>query len=167
VRRFTCGTCGNEVSFTSSECEKCGTALGFLMPAGTIVPLKESGTASYTISPGSLVDDDQGVLWRCLNFAWGCNWMLRAESGAVWCESCRLTRGRPDEASIDAVLAWSGAEQAKRRLVYQLHALGLPIGRPPGTSSISPIARESLDIAPAWSHLICARSMTVSASPPE
>jgi hypothetical protein len=56
--------------------------------------------------------------------------MLPDNSGNVWCESCRLTRGRPDESAIDAVLAWSTVEQAKRRLVFQLQTLGLPIHGP-------------------------------------
>jgi hypothetical protein len=130
MRRFECGVCGSAISFTSSECETCGTALGFLVPAGAVVPLKEAGGATFTMSPASIADDQPPLLWRCLNFAWGCNWMLPADAGDVWCESCRLTRGRPDETSIDAVLAWSGAEQAKRRLIYQLRTLGLPVGRP-------------------------------------
>jgi hypothetical protein len=73
------------------------------------------------------VEGDDGLLWRCLNAAWGCNWMLAADRGDVWCLSCRLTRGRPDEADPAAVVAWSAAEAAKRRLVFQLAELGLPI----------------------------------------
>ncbi len=65
--------------------------------------------------------------WRCLNAAWDCNWLIPAEKADSWCESCRLTRGRPDEADTRAVQAWSAAEAAKRVLICQLHGLGLPI----------------------------------------
>ena len=66
-----------------------------------------------------------GRWWRCMNSAWGCNWMLSAGSDTVWCRSCRLTRGRPDSARPDAVEAWVIAEAVKRRLVHQLDMLGL------------------------------------------
>jgi hypothetical protein len=67
-----------------------------------------------------------GRWWRCMNSAWGCNWMLPAGSDTVWCRSCRLTRGRPDGERPDAVEAWARAEAAKRQLVDQLDRLGLP-----------------------------------------
>ena len=73
------------------------------------------------------IDGHDGPVWRCLNSAWGCNWTLPAASDTTWCRSCRLTRGRPDEARPDAVEAWMTAEAAKRRLVHQLDELALPI----------------------------------------
>jgi hypothetical protein len=45
----------------------------------------------------------------------------------LWCRSCRLTRGRPDEGRPDAIEAWMTAEATKRRLVRQLDAIALPI----------------------------------------
>ncbi len=107
----------------SAECDNCGSALGFFSHDGELRPLQSMHTAGYTTAG---TGDD--LWWRCLNFAWGCNWMLNADSGAVWCASCRLTRGRPDDSSIDAVLAWSTTEQEKRRLIFQLWTLHLPIG---------------------------------------
>lgn len=66
-------------------------------------------------------------MWRCLNAAWGCNWMLSADSGQTWCRSCRLTRGRPDTGRPEAIEAWTTAEAAKRRLIHQLDEFALPI----------------------------------------
>jgi hypothetical protein len=123
MRRFSCQVCGAEVSFMSSECDNCASALGFFPDDGEIRPLQSMHTAGYTT-----IGTGTDVWWRCLNFAWGCNWMVPADSGAVWCASCRLTRGRPDDSSIDAVLAWSTTEQEKRRLIFQLWTLHLPIG---------------------------------------
>ena len=124
MRRFACGVCAAEVAFTDAVCGACGGDLGYVPELGDIVPLRPAGGPDYLIDgPGGAT----GV-WRCLNFAWGCNWVLAADSGAVWCASCRLTRGRPDGSSPDAVAAWSVAEAAKRRLVHQLRSLGLPIG---------------------------------------
>jgi hypothetical protein len=76
---------------------------------------------------GYSTGDEPARWWRCLNHAWGCNWMVARDGGDVWCASCRLTRGRPDLADPDAVAAWAAAEGTKRRLVHQLLDLGLPL----------------------------------------
>jgi hypothetical protein len=129
MRRFVCPVCHTQISFTSSECGSCATALGFFSDGLELLPLAvaPSAAAGYVVLART---QDESVWWRCLNFAWGCNWMIRADSGDVWCSACRLTRGRPDESSLDAVLAWSTTELAKRRLIYQLRSLGLPIDSP-------------------------------------
>ncbi len=127
MRRFVCRICGSVISFASAECDVCGTGLGLFPSTGELLPVRQTGPVEYSASTAG---PDSTVSWRCLNFAWGCNWMVPADSGNVWCESCRLTRGRPDESAIEAVLAWSTVEQAKRRLVHQLQTLGLPIHAP-------------------------------------
>lgn len=127
MRRFACQACGAEAPFSSAECANCGIGLGFFPSDGQLLSLRQVSAAGYAPATSA---PDSPASWRCLNFAWGCNWMLPADSGAVWCSSCQLTRGRPDETSIDAVATWSGAEHVKRRLVYQLRTLHLPIGPP-------------------------------------
>ncbi|MFM2071850.1 MAG: hypothetical protein RLZZ623_2113 [Actinomycetota bacterium] len=138
MRRFRCAICGAEVAFTSAECNACGASIGYLPLERELVPLHQRDDIGYTVagSAPAAPPADAPLWWRCLNFAWGCNWMVPAEAGDVWCPSCRLTRGRPDESSIDAVLAWSTAEQAKRSLVFQLGTLDLPIGTP--ASDVAP-----------------------------
>ncbi|MFP5486675.1 MAG: putative zinc-binding metallopeptidase, partial [Acidimicrobiia bacterium] len=84
-----------------------------------------SDAAAFRHAEGDPTDGP--TLWRCLNSAWGCTWMLPADSGETWCRSCRLTRGRPDVDRPDAIEAWMLAEHAKRRLVHQLDELALPI----------------------------------------
>ena len=42
------------------------------------------------------------------------------------CASCRLTRVIPDQSVPGHPQAWFALENAKRRLVYTLHALRLP-----------------------------------------
>ena len=129
MQRFACEHCANEVQFETSTCPVCGTALGFVPDEGTIRMLvPASDGVSYAIR-GSAT-----TWWRCLNAAWACNWVLPAASGARWCRSCALTRGRPADGRPDAVEAWSRAEVAKRRLVQQLDRLALPIdARSPAT----------------------------------
>ena len=45
--------------------------------------------------------------------------------GEGLCAACRLTRTRPPD---DAIAQWATAEAAKRRLVFELLELGLPVG---------------------------------------
>jgi hypothetical protein len=120
MRVFSCGRCGCQVPFAVQECGTCGAALGYVSEDRTVRVLSPSNDpATYEV-----VGHD-GWWWRCMNSAWGCNWMLTAGSDTVWCRSCRLTRGRPDGERPDAVEAWGKAEAAKRGLVHQLDTLGL------------------------------------------
>jgi hypothetical protein len=131
---FLCERCGHVVPFSAQECATCGAALGYVTEQRTLRMLwPTDDPAVYEI-----VGDDR-LVWCCLNSAWGCNWVLSAGTDAVWCRSCGLTRGRPDEERPDAIHAWMSAEAAKRRLVHQLDAIGLPIERR-GASSASGLA---------------------------
>ena len=121
MRVFICSTCQHELDFESSACSNCGSLVGYVTDRRDVVVIVADGPARY------IVEGDTAAQWRCLNASWGCNWMLPADEGDVWCLSCRLTRGRPDETDPAAVVAWSAAEAAKRRLVFQLGELGLPI----------------------------------------
>ena len=122
MERFACGACANEVRFDASTCRICGAQLGYVPGERTIRTIQPLGDGvSYAIRRSGV------AWWRCLNAAWGCNWVLPADSGGTWCRSCGLTRGRPDDDRPDAVEAWSRAETAKRRLIHQLDRLALPI----------------------------------------
>lgn len=122
MRVFHCDRCGNVVSFSAQTCPHCSSLLGYVPRQRTIRLLEPANDpVSYEI------DGEEQLAWRCLNSAWGCNWMVPTRSGNVWCRSCQLTRGRPDEAQPDAVEAWAIAEFAKRRLVHQLDEIRLPI----------------------------------------
>ncbi|SQD99677.1 conserved hypothetical protein [Parafrankia sp. Ea1.12] len=71
---------------------------------------------------------------RCGNMELaGCNWLVELAPGAAGpppgqlCASCRLTRTRPNDADTSAAELFVRAEAAKRRLVFQLLDLGLPV----------------------------------------
>lgn len=122
MRLFECDRCGRVVPFSAHRCPGCDASLGYVAEHLAIRVLQPtSDPAVFEIASSELPQ------WRCLNSAWGCNWMLPTASETSWCRSCRLTRGRPDVSRPDAVDAWVTAEAAKRRLVHQLDALALPI----------------------------------------
>lgn len=54
-----------------------------------------------------------------------CNWMVPADLDGALCRSCRLTRTLPDLPENHT--RWAHLEAAKRRLVYTLLELGLPL----------------------------------------
>lgn len=123
MRIFHCDRCGSVVAFDAMRCPGCGEPLGYISDDLAVRSLVQGGDAvSFHVA------DDDRSLWRCLNAAWGCNWMLPAASGTPWCRSCSLTRGRPDEQRTVAMGAWMSAEAAKRRVIHQLDELALPVG---------------------------------------
>lgn len=104
----------------------CGAAIGYVSDERDLrVIVPTSDPAVFRVDRDGRIGGP--TMWRCLNSAWGCNWMLPVDSIDTWCRSCRLTRGRPDVGRPDAIEAWMQAEAAKRRLVHQLDELALPI----------------------------------------
>ena len=122
-RAFRC-RCGNHIFFRNSLCLNCQAPLGYLPARAQVVPLAPSG------SPGLWrVPDESHEYKRCANLDTpaGCNWLLPASDRLDLCVACRLNRTIPDLADEDNRRYWSAIEAAKRRLVSQLLALGLPV----------------------------------------
>lgn len=112
---FSCPTCGQLVFFANTACLRCGTALGFDPSRSTL----------------RAVDDPTR---RCGNeHLAACNWLVddhpthTGSDGRPLCRSCALTRTRPADLDASALALFVVAERAKRRLVFQLGSLGLPL----------------------------------------
>jgi hypothetical protein len=56
-----------------------------------------------------------------------CNWVIPADEAGDFCRSCRLNRIIPDLSSNRNRIAWFRLEVAKRRMLYTLLGLGLPV----------------------------------------
>jgi hypothetical protein len=114
VRAFACGRCGLLVTFESTGCVRCGASLGFAWPQRELRTFEERNAP------------------RCSNAEIAaCNWI--PERDGALCFSCRLTRRRPADGDVDGLRALARAEAAKRRLLFELGELGLPIpGRADG-----------------------------------
>ncbi|MET0386232.1 MAG: putative zinc-binding metallopeptidase [Polyangiales bacterium] len=71
----------------------------------------------------------KGQYRLCANsLAYGvCNSAVRAEDPEPLCEACRLNDVVPDLSDQGAHDAWQSLERAKRRLLFSLHELGLPV----------------------------------------
>ncbi len=71
-----------------------------------------------------------GQLYRmCRNYSKSgvCNWMLPDNTPETLCIACRLNQTIPDLSQAHNVACWARLEAAKRRLVYSLLTLGLPV----------------------------------------
>jgi hypothetical protein len=106
VRAFTCPDCGQLVVFESLTCLHSQTPLGFDWDARDMRRLRDAAPCANR----ELI---------------ACNG-LAAAAGEL-CASCALTRTRPATADAEGVERFAKAENAKRRLLFELLELGLPV----------------------------------------
>jgi len=125
VLAFTCDVCGQLVFFENNVCLSCQGPLGFV-PGRGLMSLQAGPVDN---SRFRIVGDPAAGWWRrCVNADWiGCNWMVADETDGDRCDSCELTRTLPDLSDPAAHGALASTEAAKRRLLFQLVSLGLPI----------------------------------------
>ena len=107
MRSFTCA-CGNRVYFENDRCLACGRELAFDVERLTLRP----------VEPGDL---------HCANrAAFGtCNWLASSPGG--FCRACSLNEVVPDLSDSRRVKLYYAVEKAKRRLLFTLFCLGLPV----------------------------------------
>ena len=126
MKNFHC-RCGQRIFFDNTTCTRCGTELGFDTTALQLLPLS-------TDSGGRQVDDS-GRHWRhCRNREEYelCNWLVPADSSGEYCVACGLNEVIPNLERPANLVLWSRLEAAKRRLLYSLIGLGLPLAGPGG-----------------------------------
>jgi len=142
MRTFHCSHCQHLVFFESVVCVNCGHALAVLpdtLDMAAVRPV-DAPAAEGAASPPA----DGSALWEvvradppaapdaplryrlCANHALhdACNFAV-AESDGPLCVSCRQTRTLPDLAVPDNLRRWRLAEDAKRRLYYELARMRL------------------------------------------
>jgi len=129
ARNYRC-SCGQPVFFRNSVCLACGRELGFDPEALTLRSLAPGPQPGLWRAANA--DAESGPpLQRCANYGpAGCNWLLPPAEAAGHdglCRACRLNNTIPDLDEGDNAVLWSRVERAKRRLVSQLLALGLPV----------------------------------------
>jgi hypothetical protein len=86
-----------------------------------MLTLDASGTSMYDIG--------HNMFRKCKNYAAEevCNWLVPTTSEHELCEACRLNNVVPDLSVPENRARWGEMERAKRRLVYTLSVLGLPL----------------------------------------
>lgn len=126
MKTFHCDSCGALVYFENVSCVQCGHALGFLPDIMDLAALKPVEGDRWI----SLAEASAGRLYRaCANGTnhGVCNWFLPATEPHELCEACRLNAIVPDPGAPANLKLWHKVEIAKRRLIYTLKKLELPI----------------------------------------
>jgi hypothetical protein len=126
VNIFHCDHCDHIVFFENTQCVNCGHLLAFLPDIHRMGSLDSAGEGVWRMPPSSAHEQ---TYRQCANYAAHhvCNWAVVASDPQTLCVSCRLTRVVPDVSVPEQRDAWSRLESAKRRLVYTLQGLALPL----------------------------------------
>jgi hypothetical protein len=122
MKIFAC-VCQQLLFFESVTCTRCGRALAFL-------PDRRQVTALEPVEGQPGVWQSEGARYRlCRNYTLQavCNWAVPEGDGNEYCRSCRLDLVIPNLGHPGAKEAWHRLEIAKRRLLYTLIDLGLPV----------------------------------------
>lgn len=124
MRLFTCGHCGQRLYFENVTCTRCGATLGFIPGRLRLVSLEAAGDGCW--QPHA----EKSHYRMCANYQQHavCNWMVPVEDPHTFCSACRLNHTIPDLGVDGNIDLWRMLETEKRRLVYSLFRLGLPVG---------------------------------------
>jgi hypothetical protein len=122
LRVFACDHCGQLIFFENSLCVRCGAPVGYLHEKRDVVALSETAEAGL-VDPANPAEQWEHCVTSDVT---GCNWLVPHGSGSL-CESCRLTRTRPADTDAPGLAELARGEAAKRRLLFQLSELRLPV----------------------------------------
>ncbi|MDR3637758.1 MAG: putative zinc-binding peptidase [Isosphaeraceae bacterium] len=126
MKVFHCDCCDQLVFFENSACVSCGHVLAFLPDAedmATLEPTKDDRFRAVGKTGG------EREYRLCKNYREQnvCNWAVPADDPNPFCLSCQLTRVIPDLSRPGVPERWAKLEMAKRRLIYSLLNLDLPL----------------------------------------
>jgi hypothetical protein len=129
LKTFHCTSCGALVFYENTACLSCGSKLAFVADRLTMVALTPGEDGRWLeISKGKETAD--GVTHAlCANYVDhdACNWTAGAGATGMLCRSCRLTHVIPDLTVAGRKEAWLQLEKAKRRLLYGILSVQLPL----------------------------------------
>jgi len=127
MKVFHCDHCDQPVFFENTSCVACQHVLAYLPDLSEIGSL-EAVDGDRFRSPLPAAKDRTYRLCRNYTALGVCNWAIAGDEGPQeLCRACRLTRIIPDLSVARHREAWYRLEVAKRRLLYGLFSLDLPV----------------------------------------
>tara|TARA_R110002073_G_scaffold9980_1_gene49338 strand:- start:265 stop:1296 length:1032 start_codon:yes stop_codon:yes gene_type:complete len=122
MKSFSCQKCGQSIFFENDHCLRCESKLGFIFEEMTMsaFSVEEDLLRSY------LNEKTYKYCENCTNHK-ACNWVLEIDSEHKLCLGCRLNRTIPNLSIDENMRYWRILESGKRRLLYSLIRLGLPV----------------------------------------
>jgi hypothetical protein len=140
MKSFACPRCRNRVHFSSIQCLKCELQIGFSAETLSMVAVSDAAALAAGAKTGAAKAE---CAVYCANETHGvCNWVTTSADGNKLCVACDLNRTIPNLSEPGNLSAWRELERAKKRLVYALLRLGLPLD-----SGAAPIGRLIFDFA--------------------
>ena len=128
MKVFHCDHCGHLLFFENTHCVRCRQLVAYLPDLAVVGSLdKDRDVPGGWRSP---LKAAAGRVYRlCRNYTEEqvCNWAVLPGDASPLCLSCRLTRVIPDLTTDDRRHAWYRLEVAKRRLLFTLLRLQLPV----------------------------------------
>ncbi len=118
--------CASLIYFENTHCVSCGTALGYLPILDNMSSIEFVESEVWR----ALAPQAQGALYKkCSNYQHEnvCNWMVPNNTSDNFCIACGFNEIIPDLSIPQNRQYWHRLEIAKRRLIYSLLRLDLPL----------------------------------------
>ena len=135
MKLFSCPSCSQVLYFENTRCQACGQQVAYL--SGEFIVFDPAAEEPVRLCSNYTERD-------------ACNWAVSPESTSPFCESCGLNEVIPNLESPESRYAWVRLETAKRRLLYSLSALGLPIERRSSGSGLAFAFKASTSEEPVF-----------------
>ena len=128
MKLFTCPSCQQTLHFESFQCVGCGHALAYLPDRQVLTALEPvSGAAGVFTALGAVAKGGRYRLCGNQIDLGACNWAVPDADDQRFCRACRLNEIIPNLSDPVAKQAWLTLEESKRRAIYTLLQLRLPV----------------------------------------
>lgn len=124
MKYFACFQCQQQIFFSHSVCQNCGSDLGYFAPNKEMLTLQKQDD-NYWISLNKKHEKQR--FKKCFNYSHYqiCNWLLAADGEKIYCESCQLTHIIPPLDQAQNIEYWRRLEYAKQRFLYLMQRLNI------------------------------------------
>jgi len=129
MQLFSCNHCHAPIFFDNFACTACGDRLAFLPDLRTMSALEELSAADEHAQLYGALAAPTRCYRMCRNAEKydACNWAVEQDDPEELCIACRLNDVIPNIDEPKQRAAWLQLEAAKRRLMYSLYLLKLPV----------------------------------------